>query len=54
MREENYKLRAKIQQFEEESAKKNKIMQELMAQLSCTVTARVPTLHKEVFFLFAN
>ncbi len=49
LREENYRLKAKIQQYEEDSMKKSKIMQELMAQLNNTASMRAPAaFHKEV------
>ena len=49
LREENIRLKSKIQQYEEDSAKKSKLLQEMMSQIANTnATPRVPAYHKEV------
>jgi predicted RNase H-like nuclease (RuvC/YqgF family) len=48
LREENGKLKAKIQQYDEENMKKGKLMEEMMHQLSIAGNASVmPRAHKE-------
>eukprot|EP01022_Parablepharisma_sp_SALTPOND_P019726 TRINITY_DN340_c2_g1_i1.p3 TRINITY_DN340_c2_g1~~TRINITY_DN340_c2_g1_i1.p3 ORF type:complete len:647 (-),score=133.67 TRINITY_DN340_c2_g1_i1:10552-12492(-) len=53
-KEENDKLRAKLQQYDEESMKKNKLLQEMVSQLA--TSASVPKLtrsHKEASLVIA-
>ena len=55
LREENGKLKSKIQQYEEENMKKGKLMQEMMHQLSIPGNASsMPRAHKEVNITLEN